>query len=94
MNLTQIEREYLIKQTGVNLALNDMRERLYHAAGATGTGADLEKNWLRIRIVALGGTPNGNYLNGLWKQLVSVASLPVTNSLEENRRTYWIANPA
>jgi len=51
-----------------------------------------ELEWLRAQIVALEGTPSSNYVADLWKQLLALSNLPITNSLNANKLTYYRAN--
>ncbi len=86
MTFNSDKQKYLIKQTG-------------HLAGSLGQmereswGTNRNENeWLKSKIKALGGTPSSNYIADLYKQLVSLASYPTSNFVNENRRTWYRQN--
>jgi hypothetical protein len=90
-NLEQAELTFLAKKGIAKTTLTEMRRRFWTSEGIAGRYAnDLEKGWVRAKIVGLGGTPSGNYLSSLWMQLNGLASLPVSKELNENRKNYFL----
>lgn len=79
-----IKQKYLIKQTGHLAPLGQMEQEVFSPKMN-------ETEWLRETISGLGGTPVGK-ISDMWKQLLALSSLPVTNSLNANKKTYYKNN--
>lgn len=87
---TQVERDWFIKKTGSGAPTNELKKRYYLSQGATGSYlTELETSWLNVAIRTAGGTPSGNHVGDLWKQLLAALGLRVTNYLDDNKRTYY-----
>jgi len=84
MQYQQSERNYLL--TKVTLPVTTPINELRHAVWG---GRYQEKEWLRTQIVTAGGTPNGNYRADLWKQLLTALGLAVSNSIDQNKKTFF-----
>jgi hypothetical protein len=83
---TQAEYDWLKKQTGVTSKyINEMWEQ-YFVAQEVGD----EVEWLKTLIAAESETPkNTKYASELWVQLLTILSLNVSTSYNENRDTYF-----
>ncbi len=89
--LSQVQKNWFIKKVGANAPISELKKRYYQSQGAAGKYlAELETNWLRIAIVAGGGTPSGDRDSDLWAQLVAVAGLRVSKLVQENQMTYYL----
>lgn len=84
MQFNQTKQSYLIKQTGHLAPMGQMEQEVF-------SPKTNEVEWLRETISGLGGTPTGKQ-SDLWKQLVSLASYPTSNYLNENKKTWYKNN--
>ncbi len=97
ISLSELERSWFSQRvSGVSSTtpLNEIKRKYYMEQIGTASLDirfldDLEMQWLRKAITDGGGTPVGQHMSGLWKQLVAVNSLRVSNSLDENKQTYY-----
>lgn len=91
-NLEQIERQFFVRKVGANAPLEELKVRYFKQRGAAGNFfSQLETNWLRIEISAVGGVPVGNRKSDLWKQLVAASGFTVTKFLNQNKINYYIS---
>ncbi|EKE05614.1 MAG: hypothetical protein ACD_19C00187G0002 [uncultured bacterium] len=79
-----IKQKYLIKQTGHLVPMGQITRESFGPSRN-------ETEWLKAKIVSLSGTPSGK-ISDMYKQLVSLASLPVSNYIDSNRKTWFLNN--
>lgn len=76
------KQKFLIKQTTHLVPMGQAQREVYNL-----TSSRNELEWLRKKVT----NPVGR-ISDLWKQLLAQNSLPVSNSVNANRKTYFTAN--
>lgn len=94
--LSQLERDWISKHTtGVTpqTPLNTLKKKYYSEYTASMQNYGLPGyDWLRLQIVAAGGTPSGRGL-ALWQQLNAAKGFPVAKTINANKIIFYTNAP-
>lgn len=95
MRIETAKKLWLVKQLGHDGTHADLKKEYFSSQGAVGFGVtELENNWLRLRVAALGGNPNLRLDYDLWSHFLGLSgtAMNVGETVTAARIRYYKAN--